>query len=262
MHDTNIDPQRIRAETFVDSVQYHPVLGSTNDRARIATASDSAKLPLFIIAEEQTAGRGQRKRDWWSGRGNLAFSLLLDAGSVPAAADETAPLALLAAVAVAQTIQPHLHPRTVGLHWPNDVYVEDRKISGILVEVLADGRPIVGVGLNVNSRLADAPEALRTTATTILELTGRTLNRTDLVIDLLKRLDSTLRLAVSHRQQITDCIDDLCLQRGRQLSVETGGTTVTGLCKGIAADGALLLQTASGQQRIRSGTLRRSAKAD
>lgn len=262
MHDSDIDPQRLRAETFVETVEYHPVLGSTNDRARLAAQSASAELPLLIIAEEQTAGRGQRKRDWWTGRGNLAFSLLLDADRHTTMRDKGPPLALLAAVAVAQTIQPQMDRRAVGLHWPNDVYVEDRKIAGILVEVLADGRPIVGVGLNVNSRLADVPETLQATATTMAELSGRTFHRIELLIDLMARFESTLQLAASDPQRIAEGIDELCLQKGQRLSVETGDKSVTGQCAGIAADGALLLKTESGQQQIRSGSLIRLLTAD
>ena len=262
MTDTDIDPQRLRRETFVESVEYHAVLGSTNDRARLAAGAPSAKLPLVIIADEQTAGRGQRKRSWWTGRGNLAVSLLLDAGPLTTASGQRPPLALLAAVAVVETIQPHLLPHCVGLHWPNDVYVEGRKIAGVLVEVLTDGRPIVGIGLNVNSHLANAPEPLRATATTLQELAGRTFNRTELLIGLLARLDSTLRLAVSELRQIADRIDALCQQKGHRLCVETGGTTVIGRCAGIAADGALLLETENGRRRIRTGTLRQSPAAD
>ncbi len=262
MHDSDIEPSRLQAETFVQNVEHHPVLGSTNDRARLAAQSASAKLPLLIIAEEQTAARGQRKRDWWTGRGNLAFSLLLDADRGTTVRDRGPPLALLAALAIVKTIEPHVAPRRVGLHWPNDVYVEDRKIAGILVEVLADGRPIVGIGLNVNSRLADAPEALQATATTMTELCGRTFHRTELLIDLMARFESTVQLAASHPQRIAEGIDELCLQKGQRLSVETGDKSVTGQCAGIAADGALLLETKSGPQRIRSGSLIRLLTAE
>ena len=76
----------------------------------------------------------------------------------------------------------------VGIHWPNDVHVrisqpqgeaDDRKLAGILVEVLPDRRHVIGIGLNVNNTLADAPAELRDTAATLRDLSGREHDRTE-----------------------------------------------------------------------------------
>ncbi len=68
---------------------------------------------------------------------------------------------LAAGVAVVSAVRPAIAPQQVGLHWPNDVFVGPRKLAGILIDVLADGRHILGIGLNVNNSLADAPDDVR-----------------------------------------------------------------------------------------------------
>ena len=99
------------------------------------------------------------------------MSLLLGPDSLPPPGEGRAPLvALAAAVAVAETLAPLLPDHQVGLHWPNDVLAGRQKLAGILIEVLAGGRHMVGIGVNTNNTLADAPLELRQTSRHALRL--------------------------------------------------------------------------------------------
>lgn len=131
---------------------------STNDVAR-ALAGEGAPEGTLVWAKTQTAGRGRRGRGWHSPSGNLFLSALLRPG-VPAA--EAAQLSFAAALAVYDAAADLL-PRgvRVELKWPNDVLVDARKVSGILLETAegpAGGAPslVVGIGVNV---AAPPPEA-------------------------------------------------------------------------------------------------------
>lgn len=251
----NID--RCLRETFLAGAEHHPILGSTNDRAKQLAAEPGCPLPYLIAADRQTAGRGRGRNRWWTGSGSLAMSLLLDGRSWPTTPNPGPMAALAAAVAAAQVVAPLVPAARVGIHWPNDVFVAGRKLAGVLVEAPPGQRYVVGIGLNLNNTLAEAPPELQATAVTLRELTGKQHDPTDFVIAYLKRLAALLDDLPSRPSQISQTAADLCLQRGELLSVETGGRIVRGVCQGIAPDGALLLATHDGLRRIASGIVLR-----
>lgn len=251
----SIDIPRLLAETFATRVEHHAELGSTNDRARELASATPRESVALVVADRQTAGRGRGSNRWWTGEGSLAFSLLFDPALCGVERKHFGMLALAAAVGIVETVAPLLPDHTSGLHWPNDVFVGDRKLAGILVEALPDGRHVVGIGVNVNNSLASAPEELLSLATTLGELTGAAHERTELLVRLLDHLASNLDVLGRQPQELGRRADELCLQHGRTLTLRHGGRTLTGLCAGIAPDGALLLDTPSGREAFYSGVL-------
>lgn len=124
-------------------------IGSTNDQARSLAASGEAG-PVWITADEQTAGRGRRGRVWVSPKGNLMSTLLLNPRA-PAAV--CAQLSFVSAIATADTVAHFAPVADVKVKWPNDVLANGRKISGILLEsASAGGEPYflaIGMGINL-----------------------------------------------------------------------------------------------------------------
>ena len=112
--------------------------------------------PVWITAETQTAGRGRRGRVWDGGTGNLAATLLFRTDKAPA---EAAQISFVAALAVADLAKSLVDPALVRLKWPNDLLIDGKKASGILVEtgLGPDGRLwlAVGIGVNLNSAPSD-----------------------------------------------------------------------------------------------------------
>ena len=255
-----MDLRPLLSETFVAAAEHHATLASTNDRARQADAAGATVLPLLIVADRQTAGRGRGANRWWTGRGGLALSLLVDARS-GAAARKSPLVGLAAALAVVQAVEPLLPGHVVGIHWPNDVFVGDRKLSGVLVEGLASGRCVVGIGVNANNSAAEAPEGLRETMTTLRDLCGTEVGTTGLMLGLLRHLESALRLLAFRPAAVGERAHQACLQRGRELSVRQGPATLRGWCAGIAPDGALLLRTAEGEVAVYWGMLDRKERS-
>ena len=272
-----IDVVRILRETFVARAEHHPTLSSTNDQAARCAARGVKELPLLIMADEQTAGRGRGAKRWWTGRGALAVSLLVEAETV-AAARHRSPLAALAvAAALADTVAPLLPNHRVGINWPNDVMCEkkvkkvsgtvssaekrfpapfcSRKLAGILIEVLPDRRHVIGIGLNTNNTLADAPAELQSAAATIRDLSGKAHDQTDVLVDLLKRLEQAFSELRQEPDNVAARADTFCLQRGRTLTLLHDGRESTGHCRGIASDGALLLETPQGMESFYSGSV-------
>jgi BirA family transcriptional regulator, biotin operon repressor / biotin---[acetyl-CoA-carboxylase] ligase len=171
-------------------------------------------------------------------------------------------VALAAAVAVVDCLAALLPTHQFGIHWPNDVHVRlsrpedganDRKLAGILVEVLPDRRHVIGIGLNVNNTLADAPAELRNTAATLRDLSGREHDRTAVLIDLLRRLEREFSQLCDDPKKVAARADLLCLQRGQSLTLGWTNHKVIGVCRGIAADGAIRLETPAGIESFVSG---------
>ncbi|NQT14526.1 MAG: biotin--[acetyl-CoA-carboxylase] ligase [Planctomycetes bacterium] len=257
MSSSKLDTDLLVRHTFVARVEHHVTLGSTNDRARQCAAEGGGSLPLLIVADEQTAGRGRGTNRWWTGRGSLACSLLIDPDALGIDRYRSSPLVALAtAVAIVDTLAPVVENHAVGLHWPNDVFADGRKLAGILAEVLADRRIILGIGLNTNNALVNGPQELQKTATTLFDLTGVPHDRTRILLALLDRLEKALGNLASAPEQIAAYADEICLQKGQTLTVRSGRRQVSGRCEGIASDGALLLRTPQGLQRLYSGVLR------
>lgn len=164
---------------------------STNDL--VLQLAPQNVFGLVVFAEQQTAGRGQHGKRWESAaRKGLWFSVLLRAGISPADAPG---LTSLVAETIARTINDQFSLGAT-VEPPNDVYAAGRKIAGVLLELRAvEAKPhfgILGIGLNVNQRAEDFPEDLRDVASSLALLTGKSIDRQELAIILLRSLDRAL----------------------------------------------------------------------
>jgi BirA family biotin operon repressor/biotin-[acetyl-CoA-carboxylase] ligase len=251
-----IDASHLIAATWIDAVEHHAELNSTQDRARAAAAELPVERSLLVVADRQTTGRGRGANRWWTGEGSLAFSLLFDPAGYELSRRAMPQVSLAAGVALVDAVAPVVGDHPLGLHWPNDVYAADRKLAGVLVDVLSDGRHILGVGINTNSALADAPDDLRESVATLHWLTGRLVDHGELLWAFLEQLEVALRMLAQSPLQLGARFDELCLQHGRTLTIRNGPERTTGRCAGIAPDGALLLDTDGGRRAFYSGTLR------
>jgi BirA family transcriptional regulator, biotin operon repressor / biotin---[acetyl-CoA-carboxylase] ligase len=147
-----LDP---RASAAGVRIKTHDVLGSTNAEA-LRLARQGERGPLWIVAKQQTAGRGRRGRSWISDPGNLYASLLLTA---PSSAEHWPELSFVAALAIHDAIveaSAGLRPR-LAIKWPNDLLLAGAKFAGILIEGDGgcEGAVVVGIGVNCASHPAD-----------------------------------------------------------------------------------------------------------
>ena len=153
---------------------------STNDIAR-QQALSKAPEGTAVIADRQTTGRGRLRREWVSPQGNIAVTIVL----YPARKDLHF-LTMLASLAVLYSIE-----KTTGLKcqlkWPNDVLINNKKVCGILLESQAASDSvdyaIIGIGINVNMKLADYPE-IASIATSLADETGKEISRAVLLRNL------------------------------------------------------------------------------
>jgi BirA family biotin operon repressor/biotin-[acetyl-CoA-carboxylase] ligase len=229
-------------------------VGSTNDEA-MARAEAGAPEGTVIRALRQEAGRGRRGRGWDSPPGNVYSSTILRPPVPPA---EAAQLSFVTALAVADMAAPLVGAdHRVAIKWPNDVLVDDAKISGILLESAVGegglvGHVVIGVGINV----ASAPPATRYGATYLAAL-GSTAS-TDAVF---AAYIGALALRYGEwRASGFSATRVEWLRRAawldRDIEVSLGETSLRGRFADLDEQGALLLQTADGGvRRITAGDI-------
>lgn len=250
--------ERILAESFMEYVEYHPTLDSTNSLAVELREELRVRSPALVLTDQQTGGRGRGSNAWWSSAGALTCSVVLDAdrhGPAPA----SRPLVALAAGLAVRTLVAELVPdQQVFTKWPNDVLVGDQKICGILSEQHAAGTGsvlIIGMGVNLNNSVATAPDDVRQRATSVFDLTGSSVDLTETLLRLLSHLkDAVDQLCRDPASTARECARFNRLQ-GMRVTVEAPAETVQGVCLGIADDGALLLDVGGVTREIRAGTI-------
>jgi len=193
----------------------------------------------LVLADAQTAGRGRMGRSWRSDPGAGIWLTLLERPERP---ESLGVLALRLALALAPALEPFAGAPT-RLKWPNDVYVGDRKLAGVLVEARWHGSRLdwvaIGVGINVRPPVGFdgaglAPDAQR--------------------LDVLAAIVPALRAAARATGPLTD--DELARYERRDLALDRACTEpASGVVAGIRADGALLVDTAAGLVACHAGSL-------
>ena len=169
-----IDADEIARRTEIAGALWLETVGSTNDWAKdwIRTADAATQTPFWIGAERQTAGRGRGEHVWAAWDGALTFSLIARWRDFRLTRQESAELSLRVADAVASTARDFAPSAEIWVKPPNDVYVGERKLAGILIESPNAEFVVVGVGVNVGNRSTEAPPELRERVVSLAELNG------------------------------------------------------------------------------------------
>jgi BirA family biotin operon repressor/biotin-[acetyl-CoA-carboxylase] ligase len=254
------DLDRLLGETCVRCVEFHRVIASTNDRALEFALKERLETPLLIAAAELTAGRGRGRNRWWARAGALTFSLVLEPEAQGIARHKWPRISLVAGLSVGEAVQQMLPGVPCGLKWPNDVWLGGRKVCGILVEVPPHRPPrparlVLGIGLNVNNSLADAPEEIQTRATSLVDQAGGMFAIGDVLRGILGRLAQNLEALAADDPGLVETWQAHCVLRGRVVEVTQGEHPLRGLCAGIDSEGALLIETAHGRERLFGGVV-------
>ncbi|MGA1866260.1 MAG: biotin--[acetyl-CoA-carboxylase] ligase [Thermoplasmatota archaeon] len=226
---------------------------STNDIAR-QRAEKGCREGLIVLARTQTSGKGRMGRRFHSPDGGLYMSLVLRPSLPP---QEVSVLPLLAGLAVSKSISATVMLPTL-LKWPNDVLLDGRKVSGILVESSIKGDKleyaVIGVGINVNFECSELPDELRESAGTLMDASGSKVDMEELFHNLVCFFEI---LYGRFRNGDTGSILEEWTERsetiGRKVRVRTGSRDLTGTALGLDQAGALLLNIDGVLQRIDAG---------
>lgn len=208
---------------------------STND-----VAFDSARRAdsdgLVVLSGAQRRGRGRLGRSWSSPAGeNVLMSVLLRMEAAPASHEA---LTVAAGVAVAEALDAF--GASCRLKWPNDVLLDGAKLAGVLVEV-RQGWAVVGCGVNVNA--APSTDDVTFPATCLADALGHTLERVEVVRELLRRLDAWVELIERGRfGDLHDAFAGRCATINRRVEIRNGQITYAGRALDVSPlEGLVLL---------------------
>jgi BirA family biotin operon repressor/biotin-[acetyl-CoA-carboxylase] ligase len=247
---TLLDPVEITRRAPQWPVTVFDSVDSTNAEA-LRSINKGALAPFLMLSERQLAGRGRRGRKWVSPFAeNLYYSLVL---RIEGGMRQLEGLSLVVGLAVMQTLRSSGVP-TAGLKWPNDVLVGNKKIAGILLELVGDPADVchvvLGIGINVNMQVADEVDQQWTS---IKLESGKSCDRNALVAEL-----SNLLKAYIHKHQLEGFASlqeewaENHLWQGRSVSLIAGNSHIDGVVLGIDSQGGLRLSV-DGVEKVFSG---------
>ena len=213
------------------------------------------ELPALVLAERQTSGRGRGENRWWSGTGAILGSLIVEPRAFGIPKERWPTLSLSVGSAIAAALETLVPLGQVRLKWPNDVFADGRKAAGVLIEIPPEApqRMVIGIGINLNNRLDDAPPDLRARAVALCELSGRAFDRETVLAGVVRQLLTDFELLGRGDPQLRDRWRRQCLLTGRSIVIADNGRTTAGTCLGIDDDGALRVQTDRAIERHFSG---------
>ena len=248
---------RQRKGNLGDPVYYFERLPSTNPFAE-SLAKSGAPEGTIVLANEQTGGKGRQGRLWFSPPdANLYFSLI-----VRPTTSRLHYLPFLMALAIVRFLKAlSFHP---DLKWPNDVMVNGKKISGILIQTSLEQNQlqfaVIGCGVNVNS--VELPPDLSKSATSIAIEKGHIVAREVLLASLLFEFE-TMYGRIDNMEWNEFCVElekHSSYLRGSLVQMQQEGTTVEGTTGGLDPYGGLILDTSEGERIFYAGDVQSCRK--
>ncbi len=224
------------------------ITGSTNDMA-IELASMGRPEGTVVVAERQFKSRGRMHREWLSPSGGLWFSILLR----PEYKD-VRPLTLIFGASISESIEK-ITSLPCRFHWPNDIYVNDRKLGGILMESRFMGNKpefiVAGIGINLNFHASELGDNLLAKPTTLLDLTGKETQPEELLPEILAGLERDYRIFLKNGpDELIEKFKHRCITLERHVRIIRDRENVEdGIAVDINNDGGLIVELSSGSRR-------------
>lgn len=219
--------------------------------AEAARAATRITRPTWIMAHQQTAGRGRRGKPWAAPAGNLNATLVLHPGCTAA---EAARRSFLAANALYAALAIYVPAEKLSLKWPNDVLLEGGKVAGILLESSGQGPYVDWLSIGIGVNLDQVPDGVQNAAfapTSLTKAGGWQVGAQDFLTTLAGAYDTQERkLAAMGFDRIRSDWLRHAARLGEVVTARTGKSEVTGIFDTIDADGNLVLITGKGPQAI------------
>ncbi|NOY64900.1 MAG: biotin--[acetyl-CoA-carboxylase] ligase [Nitrospirae bacterium] len=241
---------------------YYTSTDSTNSEAK-RLANLSYPEWTVVLANEQTSGRGRHGRNWHSPEGrNIYMTIILRPPSEEFhynLINLSAALSVLEGIREVMEIERVSPPPIASCKWPNDIYLGDKKVSGILSEATFKGNAIdyivVGIGINANITQEELPHELRGIATSLAIETGRHYSRGQLIKSILRNFEKNYRMLYTDKDYILNTWGQNSSTLFKKVKAYTNEGLIEGLAEGIDERGFLIIHTPEGKKNINSADI-------
>jgi len=239
--------EKMKGSSFVKGIKLYESVESTQNIAQQLAENDAPEGTL-VLAEQQTSGRGRRGRQWLSPYGSSVSMSLILRPSLPL---QFAPqMTLVAAVALCRGLR-ELTGLDIGIKWPNDLLINGKKISGILMESTAEDERIryiiAGIGIGVNLQESDYSDELRKVATSLSLETGHQVDRSDVIAAFINYFAELYALYLREGfSPIISLWEALSVTLHKQTVLTTAEGIVEGTPIGLCDSGALSVRKTDG----------------
>lgn len=238
-----IGKERMERVLVLDSID------STNNLLK-KMASRGAPDGQVVIADEQTGGRGRLGRSFFSPKGKgIYLSYLIKPDTAPS---DAVSLTAWTASAMARAVESACGTAP-GIKWVNDLYMNGKKICGILTEMTTTGQMdkidsiIIGIGFNVNNDPSDFPDEISGIASSIAIETGRQISRSGLAACMIRELDRMTEAWPKNKDEYLRIYKSLDITSGHEVNVSSGGSIRPALVLGINDDFSLKVKFSDGE---------------
>lgn len=228
---------------------FYPSIDSTNLEAE-RLFSNGTPPPFAVFSHKQTAGKGRLGRKWHSEENqNLYCSIMFSPNTQP---EKLQSFTLWAGIEVCRSIKTLIPTLDLKIKWPNDLYCNGKKVSGILTEARIDSDRmhtiILGLGLNINSTAKTFPEEIKSIATSLRAETNRSYDMNTLSIEIIQATVRAYNKCIesSDKDSLTKAWDTFDYLKGQAISLTENGQIVSGIALGINSYGALQIKKNDG----------------
>lgn len=213
---------------------------STNNYATGLLHEGMASHGTVVFAHRQTAGKGQRYKSWVTGTTGLNIALTAVVHPHGLAPSQMFLLSMASAIAVHQLFSEYAGSQTK-VKWPNDLYWNDRKAAGVLIENSLSGtqwkHALVGIGININQQTFPG---LENSAVSLTNITGKQYDVISLAKDLCKKLDESFRFLLKSPGEMVEVYQTLLYRRDEQVRLKSGNRQFEATIKGVRPGGELI----------------------
>ena len=236
---------------LIDDFQifFYPSIDSTNLEAE-RLFSNGAKPPFAVFTHKQTAGKGRLGRKWHSqANQNLYCSIMFSPDTQP---EKLQSFTLWAGIEICRSIKALIPTLDLKIKWPNDLYCNEKKVSGILTEARIDSDRmhtiILGLGLNINSTPKSFPEEIKSIATSLRAETNQSYDMNALSIEIIQATVKAYDKCIESREKesLSQAWEAFDYLKDKPISLIENGQKVFGLAFGINSYGALQIKKNDG----------------
>jgi len=250
--DSDEKTNNLKTKIIGKKIFYFDKIQSTNLYAK-QLIDQNIENGTIVISDVQTGGRGRKNRTWISTSGGLWFSVVLYPEIDPR---RGIVLTMAASISVSKAIKDITGLKTE-IKWPNDILLKNKKVCGILTELVADlnkiNYAIIGIGINVNNKIK---KQLNEIAISLKQVVSSDVSRDKLFKSIIKNFDMNYyRLKNNDFEYIKKTWLSYSKIIGKKVKITDEKYVIGGIIKDIDEDGYLILKTGSGKKRVLNGDI-------